>query len=139
VNPLHHIPHTSTRLLLTPSLPPSCPPRLAKAKRERLRQAHLAPDYIPLGGAAALASADFKQSEGAVHSGSDDEQEEHIRMGFLSAGQQQAASAAARWGQGLGLNCAAAWYTGGACAGRLGRVTRLHTHLRTAAQCNLKG
>lgn len=28
--------------------------RLAKAKRERLRQAHLAPDYVPLGGASRL-------------------------------------------------------------------------------------
>lgn len=28
--------------------------RLAKAKRERLRQAHLAPDYVPLGGTAKL-------------------------------------------------------------------------------------
>jgi len=30
--------------------------RRAKEKRERLRSAHLAPDYIPLGGAAALTS-----------------------------------------------------------------------------------
>jgi GC-rich sequence DNA-binding factor len=31
--------------------------RLAKAKRERLRQAHLAPDYLPLGGASRLLGA----------------------------------------------------------------------------------
>lgn len=30
--------------------------RLAKEKRERLRSAHLAPDYVPLGGAAGLTS-----------------------------------------------------------------------------------
>ncbi len=84
-----------------PPLPPPLPlaRRRAKAKRERLRQATLAPDYIPLGGAAGLAAAsaaDFKKAEEAVHSGSDDEQEEHVRMGFLSAGQQQAAAAEAR-------------------------------------------
>jgi len=31
--------------------------RLAKAKRERLRRAHLAPDYLPLGGASRLIGA----------------------------------------------------------------------------------
>lgn len=31
--------------------------RMAKAKRERLRQAHLAPDYVPLGGASRLLGA----------------------------------------------------------------------------------
>eukprot|EP00775_Hariotina_reticulata_P001896 gene1896-2230_t len=36
------------------ALPDQATIRLAKAKRERLRQAHLAPDYLPLGGASRL-------------------------------------------------------------------------------------
>jgi hypothetical protein len=41
--------------------------RLAKAKRERLRQAQLAPDYVPLGGASALmASSAADRRRGAA-------------------------------------------------------------------------
>lgn len=61
--------------------------RLVKAKRERLRQAHLAPDYVPLGGAGKLTSRDFKldvpaRAE-ADEGGSDEDLEEHMRMQFL--------------------------------------------------------
>eukprot|EP00798_Chlamydomonas_sp_ICE-L_P023243 gene23243-30467_t len=41
--------------------------QLAKAKRERLRQAHIAPDYIPLGGAAKLVG-DYKEARATAKS-----------------------------------------------------------------------
>ncbi|KAK9815407.1 hypothetical protein WJX72_003173 [[Myrmecia] bisecta] len=60
----------------------------AKAKRELLRSAHLAPDYIPLGGAAGAAGLAAQQPRGgdepAGSSGSDEEPG-HLRMQFLGA------------------------------------------------------
>ena len=55
---------------------------MAKAKRERLRQAQLAPDYLPLGGASTLLSQDFKRKEDRPRSESDEE-EEHMRLQFI--------------------------------------------------------
>lgn len=57
--------------------------RMAKAKRERLRQAHLAPDYLPLGGASSLLSQDFKHKDMAKNSDSEEEVEEGMRMKFI--------------------------------------------------------
>lgn len=59
--------------------------RLAKAKRERLRQAHLAPDYLPLGGASSLLSQDFKHKDMAKNSDSEEEAEEGMRMKFIGS------------------------------------------------------
>jgi hypothetical protein len=94
------------------------PGRRAKEKRERLRQAHLAPDYIPLGGASRLLAtsgraggADGSDDDGGGGgdgggdggdggpaagagggSGSEDEAEalqDGMRMAFISKQQQQ--------------------------------------------------
>lgn len=54
---------------------------MAKAKRERLRQAQLAPDYLPLGGASNLLSQDFPQSDRRESSESDAE-EDCMRIQF---------------------------------------------------------
>ncbi|GMH38322.1 hypothetical protein BSKO_06206 [Bryopsis sp. KO-2023] len=58
--------------------------RMAKAKRERLRQAHLAPDYLPLGGTSTLLSQDYKRKESGQDSDSGEEREEDMRMAFVS-------------------------------------------------------
>lgn len=78
--------------------------RRAKEKREQLRSAHLAPDYIPLGGAAALtsnqgAAARLREDKGADGGGaspaggadSDNEREADadMRMQFVGGGAQQ--------------------------------------------------
>eukprot|EP00210_Caulerpa_lentillifera_P000132 g127.t1 len=65
--------------------------KLAKAKRERLREARLAPDYLPLGGASNLLSEDFKDTEDhrmASESDSDD-QEDNARLQFIGAKKPQ--------------------------------------------------
>ena len=65
--------------------------RLAKQKRERLRSAHLAPDYVPLGGASGLADLESRLNpEGNLRaerdegsgSGSDEEDPDR-RMQFI--------------------------------------------------------
>ncbi len=96
-----------------------CPHRLAKAKRERLRQAHLAPDYIPLGGATRLLAtggaaagdgSSFKAAEEALGSGSDEEQEEQMRLQFM--GKKDATAGNVNGGEGrfdarnTGIACA---------------------------------
>eukprot|EP00884_Botryococcus_braunii_P016142 jgi/Botrbrau1/3210/Bobra.37_2s0040.1 len=70
------------------SIPDAETIRRAKEKRERLRTARLAPDYVPLGGAAALLRKDAPQQEaktGKQEGGSDSEEEveEQLRMTFL--------------------------------------------------------
>ena len=45
-----------------PRIPHNAPRRRAKEKRERLRSAHLAPDYVPLGGAAGLTATSNQQA-----------------------------------------------------------------------------
>lgn len=67
--------------------------RRAKEKRERLRSAHLAPDYIPLGGAAGLTATSNQdaaarlrvQQRDAEGSGSEEEPdaEDAVRMQFV--------------------------------------------------------
>lgn len=66
----------------------SCPHRRAKAKRERLRQAHLAPDYVPV--ISGLSSGMGHEGGSSVFgdgtagevgaSGSDDEHEQEAGM-----------------------------------------------------------
>lgn len=65
--------------------------KLAKAKRERLREAQLAPDYLPLGGTSNLLSQDFKTTEDQrMASGSDSEdQEDNVRVQFLGVKKPQ--------------------------------------------------
>ncbi|KAI3437850.1 hypothetical protein D9Q98_000296 [Chlorella vulgaris] len=83
----------------------------AKAKRERLRGAHLAPDYIPTASAPDALSRlrDKKRAEedlgAAAGSGSEEEQEDQMRMKFMGAGPPAAAQGAkgkARGGAGAG-------------------------------------
>ena len=65
--------------------------RLAKEKRERLRSAHLAPDYIPLGGAAGLANLEsrlkpegsIQPTEAAPGASDSDDDNPHHRMTFV--------------------------------------------------------
>ena len=65
--------------------------RLAKEKRERLRSAHLAPDYIPLGGAAGLANLEsrlrpegsIQPNEAAPGASDSDDDNPHHRMTFV--------------------------------------------------------
>ncbi|CAL8463414.1 g2948 [Coccomyxa elongata] len=61
--------------------------RRAKEKRERLRSAHLAPDYLPLGGASALMSKGGQEKDSAAaavaESDSEEEAEEQMRISFL--------------------------------------------------------
>lgn len=77
-----------------PGLSPACRviARLAKQKRERLRSAHLAPDYVPLGGAAGLANLEARlkpeggiQQMEAAQAGSEgsDEEGNDRRMTFV--------------------------------------------------------
>ena len=89
--------------MLSPFPPPPPPPspfRLAKEKRERLRHAHLAPDYIPLhsitrttagaggraarGGRAGPSLVDDGAAGAAEGSGSDEEPEEMMRLKFTA-------------------------------------------------------
>lgn len=49
---------------------------MAKAKREKLRQARLAPDYLPLGGTSRVLSKDFMLKEKKINSKSDQEEDE---------------------------------------------------------------
>jgi hypothetical protein len=82
--------------------------RRAKEKRERLRSAHLAPDYIPLGGAAALSNKEAaeklrsrERSGGSGGSDSDREAEDEMRIQFLGpakAGKQKGLFAEATFG-----------------------------------------
>ena len=78
--------------------------RLAKQKRERLRSAHLAPDYVPLGGAAGLANLEARlkpeggiQQMEAAQAGSNESDEEgnDRRMTFVGDLRRQKASAGA--------------------------------------------
>ena len=60
---------------------------LAKQKRERLRHASMAPDYLPSESGAFRGVAEFKRCEDALRKGSDDEgsddeAEEHMRVRF---------------------------------------------------------
>ena len=66
--------------------------RRAKEKRERLRSAHLAPDYVPLGGAAGLTASSNQQAaarlrgqadEEGANSEEDPDEEDGIRMQFV--------------------------------------------------------
>lgn len=75
--------------------------RLAKAKRDALRHAHLAPDYVPLGGANKLLSgagagslkSSYKAaSEDGGDSGSDVELEEQARMTFVGTNKDTSTS-----------------------------------------------
>ena len=69
--------------------------RRAKEKRERLRSAHLAPDYVPLGGAAGLTASSNKQAaarlrgqrddDGGAASEEEEDEEDGIRMQFVGA------------------------------------------------------
>eukprot|EP00200_Dunaliella_tertiolecta_P007949 CAMPEP_0202376512 /NCGR_PEP_ID=MMETSP1127-20130417/6991_1 /ASSEMBLY_ACC=CAM_ASM_000462 /TAXON_ID=3047 /ORGANISM="Dunaliella tertiolecta, Strain CCMP1320" /LENGTH=980 /DNA_ID=CAMNT_0048974315 /DNA_START=38 /DNA_END=2981 /DNA_ORIENTATION=- len=70
--------------------------KLARAKRERLRQAHLAPDYVPLGGASKLlasgggtAHTSAQDPEAKMASDSDGEAdlEDSMRIKFSAAGE----------------------------------------------------
>ena len=87
--------------------------RRAKQKRERLRSAHLAPDYIPLGGAAGLTASSNAEAAarlrgdgagggdagGDAHSDDEDpEAEDALRMQFLGADRPDKARARARAG-----------------------------------------
>ncbi len=90
--------------------------RRAKQKRERLRSAHLAPDYIPLGGAAGLTASsnaeaaarlrgdgggggDAAGAGGDAHSDDEDpEAEDALRMQFMGADRPDKARARARAG-----------------------------------------
>jgi len=78
----HTLSHTDSHTLTLPHTAPP-PLRRAKAKRERLRQAHLAPDYLPLGGASKLLGVSAPGSDDAAaaavrgpYAGSDSEGEE---------------------------------------------------------------
>ena len=64
--------------------------QLAKQKRERLRHAQMAPDYVPSESGVFKAAADFKKAEEAVRRGSDDDGsdedvEDGMRMKFSGA------------------------------------------------------
>lgn len=67
--------------------------RLAKEKRERLRSAHLAPDYVPLGGASLAELESRLKPEGGLNaerdeqSGSDDEDPDR-RLKFVGSNRQ---------------------------------------------------
>ena len=89
--------------------PLRCACRRAKEKRERLRSAHLAPDYIPLGGAAGLTAASNAEAAarlrtdrgdgggaGDAHSDEDAEAEDALRMQFMGADRSLASQATAR-------------------------------------------
>lgn len=59
--------------------------RRAKEKRERLRSAHLAPDYLPLGGAERLTSqrAEPEGPKAAEEDSASDEDDLDMRMRFV--------------------------------------------------------
>lgn len=113
--------------------PPACTVRpaclccsAAKAKRERLRQAHFAPDYVPvpggggaggLGGlgrlrapggagkgslAAAAAAEDAEAQEGEQGSDEEAEEEERMRMRFSGGAEAAASGRCAQQGVGWG-------------------------------------
>ena len=99
-----------------PNLEPKSGCRRAKQKRERLRSAHLAPDYIPLGGAAGLTASsnaeaaarlrgdsggggDAAGAGGDAHSDDEEpEAEDALRMQFMGADRPDKARARARAG-----------------------------------------
>lgn len=62
-----------------------CSDRRAKEKRERLRSAHLAPDYLPLGGAERLTSqrAEPEGPKAAEQDSASDEDDLDMRMRFV--------------------------------------------------------
>ncbi|KAG1674309.1 hypothetical protein FOA52_013498 [Chlamydomonas sp. UWO 241] len=84
------------------AIPDAATIKLAKEKRGRLRQAHLAPDYVPLnaitqrggglGGARTTDGDDGEEGEGCGGSGDDgsgEEPEESVRMKFTTEAQRR--------------------------------------------------
>lgn len=82
--------------------------RRAKEKRERLRSAHLAPDYIPLGGAAGLTATSNQQAAARLRNqqadGSNSEEEEEaedgVRMQFVGGVRPSGARSVPRGAEG---------------------------------------